>query len=101
MLMSLKEIEVILVMLPPKKTFKKDYHRAINLNKFCSEKKQLFSWEIISENVVVKYLDKSAYNQGTARPVNLYSFLKFYQYCFYQEEEQMLKSLYKKKALLL
>lgn len=41
------------------------------------EKNQLFSWEIISENVVIKFLDKSAYNQGTAIPVNLYSFFEF------------------------
>ena len=51
---------------------KKTYSLAADSN----DRKIFSSWEIISSNVVLKYLDKSLYNQGTVVPKELYSFFK-------------------------
>ena len=51
---------------------KKTYSLAADSNDI----KIFSSWEIISSNVVLKYIDKSLYNQGTVVPKELYSFFK-------------------------
>ena len=51
---------------------KKTYSLAADSN----DRKIFSSWEIISSNVVLKYIDKSLYSQGTVVPKELYSFFK-------------------------
>jgi 5-methylcytosine-specific restriction enzyme A len=44
--------------------------------KGSSPKKATYSWEMINRNVVLKYIDTSLYSQGTAVPIELYSFFE-------------------------
>ena len=46
--------------------------------KGSSPKKATYSWEIINRNVVLKYIDISLYSQGTAVPIELYSFFELH-----------------------
>ena len=50
--------------------------KTYSLIKGSSVRKTSYSWEIISSNVVLKYIDKSLYSQGTVVPKELYSFFK-------------------------
>jgi putative restriction endonuclease len=50
--------------------------RTYSLATDSNDRKVFSSWEIISSNVVLKYMDKSSYSQGTVVPKELYSFFK-------------------------
>ncbi len=50
--------------------------KTYSLIKGSSLRKASYSWEIINRNVVLKYIDKSLYSQGTVVPIELYSFFK-------------------------
>ena len=50
--------------------------KTYSLIKDSSLRKASYSWEIINRNVVLKYIDISLYSQGTAVPIELYSFFK-------------------------
>ena len=50
--------------------------KTYSLIKGSSVRKTSYSWKIISSNVVLKYIDKSLYSQGTVVPKELYSFFK-------------------------
>ena len=70
-------IETAVVHLLKDIIFENSNEKNYRLKNDVRETNKLFSWEMISENIVIKYLDKSAYNQGTAIPINLYSFFEF------------------------
>ena len=50
--------------------------KTYSLIKGSSPKKATYSWKIINRNVVLKYVDTSLYSQGTAVPIELYSFFE-------------------------
>ncbi len=50
--------------------------KTYSLTTDSNDRKTFSSWEIISSNAVLKYIDKSSYSQGTVVPKELYSFFK-------------------------
>ena len=52
--------------------------KTYSLIKGSSPKKATYSWKIINRNVVLKYVDTSLYSQGTAVPIELYSFFELH-----------------------
>jgi len=53
-----------------------EQEKTYSLVKDSNDRKAFSSWEIISSNAVLKYIDKSSYSQGTVVPKELYSFFK-------------------------